>query len=110
MVPNRTRRARGIFNVPTTLYFFCNLNGLGFAKTILWGMDFAKPRLSYFWNSAGVGTAGENQIRNPILCLVPPAILSVAQGYHPRHPPRAFPLGLLAPRCLRAVNGSNGMQ
>ncbi len=22
------------------------------------------------------------------------------KGYHPRHPPRAFPLGLLAPRCL----------
>lgn len=27
--------------------------GLGFAKTIIWGKDFAKPRLLIFWNSAG---------------------------------------------------------
>jgi len=27
----------------------------------------------------------------------------MATGCHPRHPPRAFPLGLLAPRCLGAV-------
>lgn len=27
----------------------------------------------------------------------------MAKGVHPRHPPRAFPLGLLAPRCLGAV-------
>lgn len=25
---------------------------------------------------------------------------SVTKGVHPRHPPRTFPLGLLAPRCL----------
>ena len=27
---------------------------------------------------------------------------SVTKGVHPRHPPRTFPLGLLAPRCLCA--------
>ena len=26
-----------------------------------------------------------------------------AHGVHPRHPPRTFPLGLLAPRCLGSV-------
>src|SRR3989338_3453799 len=38
-------------------------------------------------------------------CLVSISSLVVRQGTgcHPRHPPRAFPLGLLAPRCLGAV-------
>jgi len=41
----------------------------------------------------------------PIRCLVSIFSLVIVQGTgcHPRHPPRAFPLGLLAPRCLGAV-------
>ena len=45
------------------------------------------------------------QNTNAIWCLVSIFSLVVVQGTgcHPRHPPRAFPLGLLAPRCLCAV-------
>jgi hypothetical protein len=38
--------------------------------------------------------------------MVPQSLLLVGvqgTGCHPRHPPQAFPLGLLAPRCLGAV-------
>jgi len=45
------------------------------------------------------------QNTNAVWCLVFISSLVVVQGTgcHPRHPPRAFPLGLLAPRCLCAV-------
>ncbi len=48
MVANRTRCARGIFNLSTTLYSFLNLNGLGFAKTIFWGHGFRKTETNFF--------------------------------------------------------------
>src|SRR3989344_2212114 len=42
---------------------------------------------------------------NTVWCLVSIFSLVVRQGTgcHPRHPPRAFPLGLLAPRCLGSL-------
>jgi len=55
------------------------------------------------------GKAGGYKCRmqntNAIWCLVSISSLVVRQGTgcHPRHPPRTFPLGLLAPRCLGAV-------
>ncbi len=67
MVPNRTRRARGIFNVPTTLYFFCNLNGLGFAKTILWGHGFRKTSAVVFLKFGGGWDRGRGLGRNAVM-------------------------------------------
>jgi len=51
------------------------------------------------------GRSGGSKMRNPIWCLVSISLLVVRQGTgcHPRHPPRAFSLGLLAPRCLGAL-------
>ena len=44
------------------------------------------------------------QIQNFIIVSVISLLCdcSSLKGYHPRHPPRAFPLWLLAPRCLCA--------
>jgi len=36
-------------------------------------------------------------------CSISSLVVRQGTGCHPRHPPRAFPLGLLAPRCLGAV-------
>src|SRR3989344_4084911 len=53
----------------------------------------------------GSGFKCRIQNTNAVWCLVSIFSLVVVQGTgcHPRHPPRAFPLGLLAPRCLGAV-------
>ena len=46
--------------------------------------------------------AGPGANANPKLCLRAFLVASgrPAHGVHPRHPPRTFPLGLLAPTCL----------
>ena len=43
----------------------------------------------------------DKKYRNSILCLFHSTIFRPqSKGVHPRHSPRTFPLGLLAPRCL----------
>ena len=43
----------------------------------------------------------DKKYRNSILCLYHSTIFRPrSKGVHPRHSPRTFPLGLLAPRCL----------
>jgi len=36
-------------------------------------------------------------------CSISSLVVRQGTGCHPRHPPRAFPLGLLAPRCLGSL-------
>ena len=52
-----------------------------------------------FWRNSG---RTKMQIQNLfILCLYHSTIFRPrSKGVHPRHSPRTFPLGLLAPRCL----------
>jgi hypothetical protein len=93
--------------------------GLGFAKAIFWGKDFAKPRLLIFeirrefriWVSARRRGLGRNarfqkykckRIQTLSLSFLFIIVRPSLKGMHPRHPPRAFPLWLLAPRCLCA--------
>src|SRR3989338_5812353 len=42
----------------------------------------------------------EIQIQYLASCHFFSLVVRQAHGVHPRHPPRTFPLGLLAPRCL----------
>ncbi len=76
--------------------------------------DFAKPRLILFWHSplvlgspaggvwggmrASKKETGLNHCLSHFSAMYCPSL----KGMHPRHPPRAFPLWLLAPRCLCA--------
>lgn len=78
-----------------------------------WGKGFRKTSANIFLNSAGLhspaggvwGGMRETQNKNPKNTLsraggifLLPWLLKVK--VHPRHPPRAFPLGLRVPRCL----------
>src|SRR3989338_9468272 len=62
-------------------------------------------RLGLAFRGKAGGYKCRMQNTNAIWCLVSISSLVVRQGTgcHPRHPPRTFPLGLLAPRCLGAV-------
>ena len=62
------------------------------------------------WAETGLGRAsplGAKQAAsntNPIWCLRSYSYgMRPAHGVHPRHPPRTFPLGLLAPTCLGSL-------
>src|SRR3989338_1774562 len=63
------------------------------------------------WAETGLGRAscketgsGRNEMQNPTWCLRSFQLgMRHAYGVHPRHPPRTFPLGLLAPRCLGKI-------
>ena len=49
----------------------------------------------------GIRGGQKTENPNPILCLLHSTIFRPrSKGDHPRHSPRTFPLGLLAPRCL----------
>src|SRR3989344_2346123 len=49
----------------------------------------------------GIRGGQKTENTNSILCLYHSTIFRPrSKGVHPRHPPRTFPLGLLAPRCL----------
>ncbi len=82
-------------------------------------MVSAKPRLLSDFASGGGGVWGgilrllhpfyfgeirggqKTENTNSILCLYHSTIFRPrSKGVHPRHSPRTFPLGLLAPRCL----------
>lgn len=73
--------------------------------------NFAKPRI---WFSRAQEGSGEECARDfgnylfsggiGILSDISFSYCPWSKGMHPRHPPRAFPLGLLAPRCLSAVH------
>ena len=52
----------------------------------------------------GIRGGQKTENTNSILCLYHSTIFRPrSKGVHPRHSPRTFPLGLLAPRCLGAV-------
>ena len=49
----------------------------------------------------GIRGGQKTEKANSILCLYHSTIFRPrSKGVHPRHSPRTFPLGLLAPRCL----------
>jgi len=97
--------------------------GRSFGKAIFWGKDLPKLQLICFWIwmsqmekegfgeefsicssfcLGGIRGGQKTENTNSILCLLHSTIFRPwSKGVHPRHPPRAFPLGLLAPRCLR---------
>ena len=91
------------------------LNADSFLRKLFFGdTDFAKPRLILFWHSplvlgspaggvwggmrASKKETGLNHCLSHFSAMYCPSL----KGMHPRHPPRAFPLWLLALRCLRA--------
>ena len=74
-----------------------------------WARRFRKTSANILLNPAGVDSArrrglGRNagNLESKMLGAFGHHItmMSKLKGQHPRHPPRAFPLGLLAPRCL----------
>ena len=84
-------------------------NGLGRAKQYFLGYGFALPRLSFRAGGSGRNARGirdgkiKFKFQNSYCAFVHNNILDVqTKGVHPRHPPRAFPLGLRVPRCLCA--------
>ena len=70
-------------------------------EQIFWGYGFHFPRLLSFGE---IPNSARRRKTNPKHCAL--FILTFERqwlkGKHPRHPPRALPLGLLAPRCLCA--------
>jgi hypothetical protein len=46
------------------------------------------------------GRSGGSKCKSNMVPPFIPLVVRPAHGVHPRHPPRTFPLGLLAPRCL----------
>ena len=66
------------------------------------GGDFFKIE----WAETGLGRASSKEEAVGNKFNIEPRVIFIASGsiqrlgVHPRHPPRTFPLGLLAPRCL----------
>ncbi len=80
----------------TSAHLFLN-SEVANGKGGVWGGIF-HLLLFLFWRNSG---RTKNKKPNSILCLYHCTIFRPrSKGVHPRHSPRTFPLGLLAPRCL----------
>src|SRR3989344_8088915 len=119
---NRTLRVRGGLRVHRTLGLRGDSNhsaqrlgsSLGVPPSPLAPspfLFFSRGGFELEWGGKKAGRAscketgsGRNEIQNPIWCLRSYRYgMRPAHGVHPRHPPRTFPLGLLAPRCLGSL-------
>ncbi len=75
----------------------------GFRKRRRRGLGRNPPLApSVFWAKFGADKNTNTSYRKIVSVIYLAMYCPSLKGMHPRHPPRAFPLWLLAPRCLRA--------
>jgi len=79
----------------TSAHLFLNLD-VANGKGGVWGGIFHLLRF-LFWRNSG---RTENRKEFNIVSIISLLVFVRDYGVHPRHSPRTFPLGLLAPRCL----------
>jgi hypothetical protein len=94
-------------NANTDSVLRSNFLGEGFAKTETNFFEIRREFVLVFARRQGLGGNARNskiQMQKFIYCLCHFSAMycPCLKGMHPRHPPRAFPLWLLAPRCLCA--------
>jgi len=109
VLPSRSRSGGGTMR---TKFWQSNFLGKGFAKTsadLFLNSDVANGKggvwggifhllLFLFWENSG--RTKNRKYKFDIVPLTFYYFSSKTKGVHPRHSPRTFPLGLLAPRCL----------
>src|SRR3989344_683754 len=107
-------RARSGFSKGETDGILVPIRWTRFCRTIFWGFGFGKTETDFVFvfcppAERGLGNEcgrvflwdGDSEKQNFFIVPLPFSCLSSYDyGVHPRHPPRTFPLGLLAPRCL----------
>ncbi|MCR4330737.1 MAG: hypothetical protein NUV49_02560 [Patescibacteria group bacterium] len=109
VLPSRSRAGGGTMRTKFWQNYFL---GKGFAKTSahlflnsevangkggVWGGIF-HLLLFLFWRNSGRTENRKNKFN--IVSIISLLVFVRDYGVHPRHSPRTFPLGLLAPRCL----------
>ena len=108
-MPSRSRAGGGTMRTKFWQNYFL---GKGFAKTSahlflnldvangkggVWGGIFHLLLFSFWGNS---GRTENRKSKFNIVSIISLLVFVRDYGVHPRHSPRTFPLGLLAPRCL----------
>jgi len=111
VLPSRSRAGGGTMRTKFWQNYFL---GIGFAKTSadsflnsdvangkggVWGGIF-HLLFFLFWGNSGRTKNRKYKFDFSIVSVISLLVFVRDYGVHPRHSPRTFPLGLLAPRCL----------